>query len=198
MQLLIATGNKHKIDEIKLAIEEADLDIELVTPKEIGLDHLDPVEDSDTLEGNAEIKAIEFSNESGLPCIADDTGLEIEALDEKPGVYSARYAGENCSFEDNRNKVLKELGDTKNRKARFRTVICFVDRRNKSFVDGVCEGKITYEDKGQGGFGYDPIFTPNGYDRTFAEMSESEKNVISHRGRAVRNFVDWIKLSVLT
>lgn len=195
MKLLIATGNKHKIDEIKLAISEAKLDIELVTPKEVGLQDLDPVEDAATLEGNAEIKAIEFSNESGLPCIADDTGLEIEALNGEPGVYSARYAGESCTYKDNRDKVLENLGDKQNRKARFRTVICFIDRYTTNYVDGICEGEITFKDQGEGGFGYDPIFVPKGYNQTFAEMTDSEKNEISHRGRAVRNFIEWIKKS---
>lgn len=192
-QILLATGNPNKIKEIRSAISSANLKIELVSPKDLNLSHIDPIENSDSLEGNAEIKANEFFKASNLASLADDTGLEVDALGGKPGVKSARFAGENANSEDNRKLLLEMMKSEKNRKARFRTVFCLIDNDQKHFFEGVCEGEITEKEKGNGGFGYDPIFIPNGYDYTFAEMNSELKNEISHRGLAVKSFVNWLK-----
>jgi len=149
---------------------------------------LDVVEDTDTLEGNAELKARAFFDKAQIPVIADDTGLEIDALDGRPGVYSARFAGEDVTYADNRRKALELLANIpdKKRTARFRTVICYFDGKRKEFIEGRCDGKIIFEDRGDAGFGYDQIFMPDGYDRTFAEMSADEKNAISHRNNILQ------------
>ena len=192
MKLLIASNNKHKIDEIKSEIHNNNLDIELLSPSELSI-KIDPDEISETLQGNAKIKAVEFYKSSGIPVFADDTGLEVEALDGQPGVKSARYAGENCSYQDNCDKLLSKLKGKKNRNARFRTVIYFYDGKEEKYFEGICKGRITEEYFGKDGFGYDPIFSPDGYDITFAQMNSDNKNKISHRGRAVRNFIYFIK-----
>jgi len=146
-------------------------------------------ETSNSLEGNALQKARFISEKFNIDCFADDSGLEVEALNGRPGVYSARYAGPDCSPEDNMNKLLEEMKGMKNRKARFRTVIVAIIDGETTFYEGVVEGDITLEKSGLKGFGYDPIFKPEGYEVTFAEMSLEEKNEISHRGKALRNFV---------
>jgi XTP/dITP diphosphohydrolase len=150
-------------------------------------------EEQDTLEGNASQKAFYIYNKYGFNCFADDTGLEIEALSGEPGVYSARYAGEEKSAEANMNKVLEKLTKIKNRNARFRTVISLVvDGVEKQF-EGVVEGEILTEKRGGSGFGYDPIFQPTGFRQTFAEMNLKDKNQISHRGIAVEKLVNYLK-----
>lgn len=193
MKLLIASNNQHKIEEIKQVLKKENISVELVSPKEIGLTNFDVIEDKFTLDGNAEKKAIEFYNETGITCFADDTGLEVDALNGEPGVYSARYAGENCSYDDNCNKLLSEMDNKANRNAQFRTVICFYDGKQPHFVEGVCRGEITKEKFGTGGFGYDPVFRPENYEITFAEMGNEEKNKISHRGLAVIEFAKFLK-----
>ena len=198
MKILIASNNKHKISEISkildIVIQER---IEVISPKDIGL-ALDVEENATTLEGNAELKAKAFFEASMMPVIADDTGLEIDALEGKPGVYSARFACEPPNDALNRKKVLEMMKDIpfEKRTARFRTVICYIDNLQKAFIEGKCEGKIIGEERGSAGFGYDPIFLPEGYSKTFAEMSAQEKNAISHRGRAVLNFANWLKKNV--
>jgi XTP/dITP diphosphohydrolase len=145
-------------------------------------------ETSNTLEGNALQKAKYVYDNYAVNCFADDTGLEVEALHGRPGVFSARYAGPDCSPEDNIDKLLEELKGRKNRKARFRTVIACIIEDDVTFHEGIVEGEITLQRSGIKGFGYDPVFKPLGYDMTFAEMNLDQKNAISHRGRALRAF----------
>lgn len=185
-KLFLASGNTHKIEELS----------EVLNPLGIGLhstldypDIPEPEEDQPTLEGNALKKARYWFEITGLPSLADDTGLEVEALNGAPGVYSARYAGEKATYDDNVEKLLSELGNKDNRKAAFRTVIAFVTADEEKLFEGVCKGTITKQKKGKKGFGYDPIFLPNGYTQTFAELNSHEKNKISHRGLALNEFV---------
>jgi len=188
MKLVFATNNQHKLAELRKILSK---DIELLSLKD--LDCFDEIpEDHATLEENASQKAFYIYNKYGVSCFADDTGLEIEALDNKPGVYSARYAGVDKDAEANMQKVLKELEKINNRSARFRTVISLViDGKEKQF-EGIVEGRMLTEKNGEKGFGYDPIFQPNGYNCSFAQMGMDEKNKISHRGRAVRKLVEYL------
>ena len=189
MKIVFATNNKHKIKEIKDILPS---NIEVMALSEIGC--LEEIEEiAKTLEGNAKIKSDHVKDNYGYDCFADDTGLEVEALGGKPGVYSARYAGENASFEDNVNKLLDALKGESNRKARFRTVISLNINGKQEFFEGICDGKIESSTKGSEGFGYDPVFTPKGFDCTFAEMDLSTKGRISHRGRAVQKLVEFLK-----
>ncbi len=195
MTILIATNNKHKKIEIQNILLGLNLNnFQLVTPESLGI-LIDVEETSDTLEGNAKLKAQAFSNISRLPVIADDTGLEIDFLDGQPGVYSARFAGEDGNDTLNRAKVLKLLQNVPDseRSARFRTVICFIHNHQIHFIEGVCEGKIINEERGINGFGYDSIFIPKDYKKSFAEMSSEEKNQISHRSRAIQKFAEFLK-----
>ncbi|MBR6775451.1 MAG: non-canonical purine NTP diphosphatase [Bacteroidales bacterium] len=187
--LVFATHNAHKLEEIRAILKEYNI---------LGLNdincHTDIIEDASTLEGNAIIKANFVTNNYNINCFADDTGLEVEALDGAPGVYSARYAGENCSYQDNVIKLLDALKNIENRKARFRTVIALnLDGRQYTF-EGIVNGIITKEQHGEKGFGYDPIFLPDGYDLTFAEMPLEIKNKISHRGIATQKLIEFLKL----
>jgi XTP/dITP diphosphohydrolase len=191
MRILLATNNKHKIDELKAKL--VDTNIEILSPIELGITDLEVIEDADTLERNAFLKAKAFFDNSKIPTISDDTGLFVNALNGEPGVYSARYAGENATFEDNCNKLLNSLKDIENRNAYFETVICYYDGENINYLSGKCSGKITNEYRGENGFGYDPIFIPDGYSLTFAELSKDIKNKISHRGLAGDNFIEFIK-----
>ena len=184
MNLVIATRNPHKLAEIRALFPTEGLDVcsSLDFP---GIP--DTVEDCDTLEGNAVKKAAELCEATGLTALADDSGLEVEALDGAPGVYSARYAGDPCSYDDNNARLLRELAGEDNRRARFRTVIAFArPGKPPETVEGVIEGMIAQAPRGENGFGYDPLFIPAGYDRTFAELSAEEKNRISHRARALQ------------
>lgn len=192
MKLLIASNNQKKLKELLEIVETAKLDLEIVTPSQLGID-INPEENGATLEANALIKAKEFFSASGVITIADDTGLEVDALNGRPGVYSARYAGENATDSDNRKKLLAELADSQNRKARFRTVICLFDGKSEQYFNGVCEGQISTEEKGSLGFGYDQLFIPFGYDETFAEMEALIKNKISHRAKALQLLIDYLK-----
>ncbi len=188
MKLVFATNNKHKLEEVRSMLRS---EFELLSLNDIGCDE-DIEETEDTLEGNAKIKSDFIKDKFGKNCFADDTGLEVEALDGAPGVYSARYAGSNVSFQDNVNKLLEEMQGVENRKARFRTVISLTLNGEQYFFEGICEGEITKKQSGDQGFGYDPVFSPFGTDLTFAEMSLEDKSKISHRGIAVREFVTFL------
>tara|TARA_R110002051_G_scaffold8870_1_gene36161 strand:+ start:6184 stop:6762 length:579 start_codon:yes stop_codon:yes gene_type:complete len=188
MELVFATHNKNKFKEVQLLL-----------PKHITLRSLDDIgcydeipETADTIEGNAIIKANYVTEHYGYPCFADDTGLLVDSLDGAPGVYSARYAGANKSSEDNMEKLLKEMEGETNRDARFKTTIALHLERQKVMFNGIVLGEITTEKSGEGGFGYDPIFKPKGYDRTFAELSITVKNEISHRGKAMKQLIDYL------
>ena len=178
--LLFATNNQHKLREIQ---EIMGHEFRIRSLKDINLD-IDIPETQETIEGNAAQKAWFIHDRTGMDCFADDTGLEIDALDGRPGVYAARYAGEGCSFEDNINKVLQEMEGVENRSACFRCVICLILGGKEHLFEGRINGIITTERNGVEGFGYDPVFLPNGFKQTFAEMPPYLKNGISHRGRA--------------
>jgi len=183
MKIVIATRNAHKLEEIHAIFNFQGLEVcSALDFPEIP----DTVEDRNTLEGNAIKKAQELCNATGLMALADDSGLEVEALDGAPGVYSARYAGEPCSYEDNNAKLLRELADKDNRRARFRTVIALARPGEEPLtVEGICEGVIIDELRGDHGFGYDPLFVPDGFSETFAELPTETKNKISHRACAL-------------
>ena len=189
MDICFATHNKNKLAELQSLIGDR---IKLIGLDELGC-HEDIPETGETLKENALIKAKYVSEKYGINCFADDTGLMIDALNGAPGVYSARYAGEPVNSRNNINLVLKNLGENENRRARFITIICLIIGTDVHYFEGVAEGNITKELSGNEGFGYDPIFVPEGYDRTFAEMSMEEKNDISHRGKAVRQLVDFLQ-----
>lgn len=188
MKLVFATNNEHKLYEIKQLLDES---IELLSLNDIDCKD-DIPENQDTLEGNASEKSFYIYNKYGVNCFADDTGLEIEALNGEPGVYSARYAGEQRSAENNMNLVLDKLSIINNRKARFRTVISLVINGRETQFEGIVDGHILKEKRGKTGFGYDPIFQPDESNLSFAEMSLEEKNKISHRGRAVQKLVEYL------
>lgn len=186
MELVFATNNQHKIKEISPLINGS---FRLLSLNDIKCFEEIP-ETSETIAGNASQKSQYIWKKFSINCFADDTGLEIEALNGEPGVYSARYAGKACSFQDNIDKVLDKMQGESNRKARFRTVISLIIDGNELQFEGIVNGTILTEKKGIEGFGYDPIFQPEGYDITFAEMTLEEKNQISHRGIATRKLVD--------
>lgn len=182
MKLVFATNNKHKLDEVRKIT--AQHNIEVVSLADIHC-HDEIPETADTLEGNALQKAQYIQDKFGLDCFADDTGLEVEALDNAPGVYSARYAGPGHDSEANMQKLLQEMEGKTNRKARFRTVIALIIGDKQYCFSGIVNGTITTEKKGENGFGYDPIFIPEGYEQTLAELGGFVKNKISHRAKAV-------------
>lgn len=188
MKLVFATNNQHKLQELKQLLDGS---FELLSLNDINCKE-DIPENQETLEGNAAEKSFYIFNKFGLNCFADDTGLEIDALNGEPGVYSARYAGEEKSPEKNIELVLQKLSEIKNRKARFRTVISLVINGREVQFEGVVDGHILEEKKGISGFGYDPIFQPDESTFSFAEMSMDEKNKISHRGRAVQKLVEYL------
>lgn len=183
MKLLLATRNPGKVAEMRSLL--AGLPLTLISAAEIE-DAPEVEEDADTLEGNARRKAEALYAYSGLPSLADDTGLEVDALDGRPGVRSARYAGPAADDAANRRKLLEELDGAERRSARFRTVVAYVDATGMHYFEGICPGMIIHEERGSGGFGYDSIFVPDGTDRTFAELGSDEKNEMSHRGRALQ------------
>ncbi|MFW6157418.1 MAG: RdgB/HAM1 family non-canonical purine NTP pyrophosphatase, partial [Balneolaceae bacterium] len=190
-KMVLASRNPDKIEELQQTL--SDLGIELLSA--LDFDELNEVEeDRVTLEGNALKKAAYVHRQTGLPALADDTGLEVEALGGRPGVYSARYAGEGATYDDNVDKLLEELSgvEATSRGARFRTVVAFVTEEGEHTFEGVCPGSIISERRGGGGFGYDPVFLPEGFERTFAQLEPAEKNRISHRGRAISKFYDWL------
>ena len=187
-KIVFATNNLNKLRELRSAVKDFDI---------IGLKDLNIIDDipetGKTLKANALQKAKFIYQKTGLNCFADDTGLEIEALNKRPGVYSARYAGPDCDSEENMNKVLNELSSLNNRTAAFRTVISLIIEGDEYFFDGKVEGEILKSKTGTDGFGYDPIFRPFGYDQSFAEMSLELKNKISHRGLAVDKLIKFLK-----
>ena len=189
MKLVFATNNQHKLDEVrKITAGYA----EIISLSDIDC-HDDIPETADTLEGNALLKARYIKEKFGYDCFADDTGLEVEVLNNAPGVYSARYAGTGHDSEANMNKLLSEMNHKENRKARFRTVIALVLDGKEYTFDGIVNGSITTEKRGDSGFGYDPIFYLYENDKSTAELSAEEKNAISHRGKALRQMKEMLK-----
>ena len=191
--MIFATANQHKLEEVRAMLPD---DLQIKGLSDIGFTD-DIPETEPTLEGNAMLKARHIHERYGMPCFADDTGLEVEALNGAPGVYSARYSGVTGSTEErakaNIAKLLHELSGKTNRKARFRTVIAYIDAEsNPHFFEGTVNGRIIEEAIGREGFGYDPIFMPDGYDITFAQMPLDEKNKLSHRAKAFRKFSEFI------
>lgn len=189
MKLVFATNNKHKLDEVRNITSRHP--VEIVSLAEINCFD-DIPETADTLEGNALQKAHYIQEKFGLNCFADDTGLEVEALNNAPGVYSARYAGPGHDSEANMKKLLHEMEGKENRKARFRTVIALVWNGKTYTFDGIVNGTITTTKRGENGFGYDPIFIPEGYEQTFAELENDIKNQISHRAKAVEKLDEFL------
>lgn len=187
--LIFATNNKHKLQEVSQLLEGV---VIIKSLEEMGLDGEIP-ETSDTLQGNSLQKAQWVWDRTHIDCFADDTGLEVETLDGRPGVYSARYAGEHCSFDDNVNKMLHEMEGKTNRKACFRTVITLMENGVPRYFEGRVDGQILTERYGKEGFGYDPIFMPDRFAVSFAEMPLEVKNRISHRGKAVAQLVDYLR-----
>lgn len=188
MQLVFASNNKNKIQEIQALVPS---DFHILSLDDIGCTEEIP-ETANTIEGNAILKANYVTNNYGYPCFADDTGLEVEVLNGAPGVYSARYAGEQKSAEDNMNKLLHELHQVSNRKANFKTIICLNINGSQHLFTGIIKGEITTEKIGTNGFGYDPIFIADGTNKTFAELSMQEKASISHRGIAVAQLLAFL------
>jgi XTP/dITP diphosphohydrolase len=188
MKLVFATNNKNKIKEIKLLLDNS---LEILSLEDIGCLEEIP-ETADTIEGNAIQKAKYVFDKYGYNCFADDTGLEIDALSGEPGVYSARYAGEQKSAEDNMNKVLDKLKGITNRTAQFKTVIALIIDGETTCFEGIVKGEMTTQRSGSEGFGYDPIFKPLGFDITFSEMDLTQKNKISHRAKAVAQLSNYL------
>jgi XTP/dITP diphosphohydrolase len=184
-ELVFVTNNPHKLKEIR---EIAGNQIRILSLSEIGCQEEIP-EDAPTIEGNASVKSWFIWRKFGKDCFADDTGLEIEALNGRPGVKSARYAGEDCIAENNIRKILAELENVTDRRARFRTVISLIENGKEIQFEGIVDGEILREKRGKDGFGYDPVFLPDGYEQSFAEMSPDDKNRISHRGKAVQKLI---------
>ncbi len=189
-EIVLASRNPNKIHELRELLSLPDLRV-LSTADFPELEEVD--EDALTLEGNALKKAHYVAMVTGLPSLADDTGLEVSALNGAPGVYSARYAGEQASYDDNVEKLLSEMEDIEQRKAQFRTVVAFVDADKQWMFEGVCRGHISRYRKGVKGFGYDPIFVPDGFEQSFAEMGSKQKNSISHRGLAMKEAVAFLQ-----
>lgn len=189
MKLVFASNNKNKIQEIQALVPNT---IQIVSLEDIGCTE-DIPETADTIEGNAILKANYVTEKYGYNCFADDTGLEVEALNGAPGVYSARYAGEQKDTNDNMDKLLSELSDKPNRKANFKTVIALNLNGKQNLFTGIINGKIIEEKIGTNGFGYDPIFVAEGYEKTFAELTMEEKSTISHRGIAVKELILFLQ-----
>lgn len=187
-KLVFATNNVHKLEEIKAILKD---EIEILSLADINC-HADIPETADTLEGNARLKSEYVYAHYGLDCFADDTGLEVEALNGAPGVFSARYAGDGHDAQANMKRLLKEMEEKNNRKAQFRTVISLIEKGEEKQFEGVVKGTITREKRGEDGFGYDPVFQPDGCKQTFAEMGNEMKNKISHRARAVEALCQYL------
>ena len=188
LTLIFATNNENKVAEIKAVVGEL---YNIISLKEAGI-NIDIPEPHPTLEGNATEKSKTIYRMTGQNCFSEDTGLEVEALNGEPGVKSARYAGDDRNFADNIDKLLSKLLPETNRKARFRTVISLIINGNEYLFEGICNGQIILERKGVSGFGYDPIFVPDGADKTFAEMTMEEKNIFSHRKKAMANLIWYL------
>ena len=189
MKIVFASNNKNKIHEIQSMLPES---IQIVSLESIGCLEEIP-ETSETIEGNAILKANYVTQKYGFDCFADDTGLEVEALNDEPGVYSARYAGEQRNADDNMNKLLNKLADKTNRTAQFKTVIALNLNGKQYLFEGIASGEIITDKVGLGGFGYDPIFKPTNYDETFAQLSLDIKNKISHRGKATKALLEFLQ-----
>lgn len=189
MKLVFATNNRHKLEEVRAILGNK---IEVLSLNDIDC-HDDIPETADTLEGNALIKARYIHEKFGVDCFADDTGLEVEALNGEPGVYSARYAGEDCNPEANMYKLLQNLTGENNRNAQFRTVIALIINGEEKLFNGIVKGTISLEKMGNAGFGYDPIFIPEGFSESFAQMTSEMKNSISHRYRATEELSNYFK-----
>ena len=187
-KIVFATNNAHKLSEIRSILGD---EYEILSLRDINCD-VDIPETASTLEGNAEIKVRYIKEHFGYDCFADDTGLEVDALNGAPGVFSARYAGQEHDSLKNMNLLLKNMSDKTDRKARFRTVIALLIDNQLTLMDGVVEGEITLQPQGDNGFGYDPIFSPEGFDVTFAQMDSSIKNKISHRARATEKLIEYL------
>lgn len=192
MELIFATHNPNKLKEVQIMMPDH---VKLLSLDDIGLND-DIPETAGTIAGNAIQKVNYVKQRYDLPVFADDTGLEVLSLNNEPGVYSARYAGDHKNSDDNMSLLLEKLGTSTDRKARFVTVIALALNRHELIFEGVCEGEITKERSGTAGFGYDPIFSPNGYQTTFAQMSLTEKATISHRGIALRRLIDYLSNDV--
>ncbi len=190
-KLVFATNNPHKLKEIKAILGDK---IEILSLSDINC-HADIPETSDTLEGNARQKSLYIYEHYGMDCFADDTGLEVESLNGAPGVYSARYAGDGHDSQANMRKLLDEMKEKNNRRARFRTVISLIEKGEEQQFEGIVRGEILRETRGNSGFGYDPIFKPEGYEETFAELGNEIKNKISHRARAVNELCKYLSES---
>ena len=188
-KLVFATNNPHKLEEVRAILGS---DVEVLSLRDIGCT-ADIPETADTLEGNALLKARFVASRYGVDCFADDTGLEVAALDGAPGVYSARFAGPGCTPADNVRKLLGLMQDAGDRSARFRTVVALIRGGKEYCFEGMVGGTIARTPAGCGGFGYDPVFVPEGHDRTFAELPPAEKNRISHRARAVAKLADFLR-----
>ena len=190
MKIVFATHNKNKLKEVQGFLPDT---IELLSLEDI--DCTEPIDETETtLEGNAALKANYVFEKYGYPCFADDTGLEVEALNGKPGVYSARYAGEDATDADNRKKLLEDMADSSNKEARFRTVIALrLSKEELLYFEGICKGTILDAERGTEGFGYDAIFQPEGLDKSFAEMNLRAKNAISHRGKAIQHLARYFQ-----
>ena len=189
MKLIFATNNAHKLREVSQVVGDR---FTLLTPRECGIDE-DIPEEQPTLEGNALQKARYIYARTGMDCFADDTGLEVDALGGEPGVRSARYATDGHDDEANKRLLLERLSGVENRAAQFRTAVALILDGEEYLFEGIVRGTIATEQHGEGGFGYDPLFYPEGGDRTFAQMSGEEKNAISHRGRAVRKLAEFLQ-----
>jgi XTP/dITP diphosphohydrolase len=191
-QILLATNNSHKVEEIKTIL--SDVHIKVVSLKDIGI-ALEVIEDGKTLEENSRKKAREVFQQTQIPTLADDTGLEVFAMNGEPGVYSARYSGINATYKSNCDKLLFNLKNVpeEKRQAQFRCVVSFVAPNFETTVEGICSGKIIQEMRGENGFGYDPLFLPDGWTKTFAELSFEKKNIISHRGKALQKMKEVLQ-----
>ncbi len=188
MKLVFASNNKNKILEIQSMLPPS---IQLLSLEDIGC-HEEIPETADTIEGNAQLKANYVTENYGYDCFADDTGLEVDTLNGAPGVYSARYAGEQKNADDNMDKLLQELSGKQNRKANFKTIIALNWKGSQHLFTGIVNGEIVHQKSGNLGFGYDPLFKPEGYDITFAELASAEKNRISHRALAVKQLITFL------
>lgn len=188
-KIIFATSNQHKLREVKLLFPK---DVLLVSLADIGFNQ-EIEETGETIEENAVLKAQTIYNQYKTPVIAEDTGLEVYALNMQPGVYTARYAGSDCDADKNMDLLLRNMKNQENRRAQFKTVATFIDENSSTSVEGIVLGEILKERTGSDGFGYDPIFMPAGFKRSFAQMTEEEKNVISHRGIAMKKLLRAIK-----
>lgn len=189
IHLIFATNNRHKVDEVRSILGER---FQLITLKEAGIE-IDIPEPHFTLEENAREKSSTIYQLKGVDCFSEDTGLEVETLGGEPGVRSARYAGENCSFDDNIDKLLKAMEGQENRQAQFRTVISLMEQGKEIQFQGICKGTIARHRSGNSGFGYDPVFIPHGSLKSFGEMSSNEKNIFSHRRKAMDKLLDYLQ-----